>query len=494
MLMVRDVKNSAQSFLQLCKPLLPIIHRIKQEGGCAYAVGGSVRDLVLARIIKDLDIEIHGISLEKLEKVLSEFGPVELVGKQFGVLLIHGLSVDWAIPRQDNKGRKPTVNLDPTMTFEQAARRRDVTMNAMGINLHAAADSWNKLVREKDHQRFVAHLTIEDPYNGLDAIACKQLRAVDKHLFIEDPLRFYRVMQFVGRFEMLPDEQLSQICKTMPLCDPITNAPLAKERIFEEIKKLFLQSERPSLGFRWLNDIGRLEELFPELFSLVGAVQRSDYHPEGDVFEHTMQALDAGASLDDYKDSDGWSAKEEKVLIMLTVLCHDLGKPSTTDALLHAKGHDLAGVPLAKSLLDRFCPNETLKKAVCILVRHHMAPLTFLKSNASVRAYKRLAKKLSPSLSLRQLALVAQCDWRGRNGTGNYPLPQDNGNYALFLEHASKANVLHKPEAPILLGRHLLGEVEPGKQMGKLLDEAYEIQIEENIHDVDELKRRVIKR
>src|SRR3989338_828734 len=132
-------KNNAESFLFLCKPILLILQRIAKVGGCAYAVGGSVRDLVLDREIKDLDIEVHGLSLDRLEQILKEFGPVELVGKQFGVLLIHGLVADWAIPRRDNKGRKPTVSFDPMMTFKQAARRRDITMNAMGVNLHEVA-------------------------------------------------------------------------------------------------------------------------------------------------------------------------------------------------------------------------------------------------------------------------------------------------------------------------------------------------------------------
>lgn len=485
-------KYTVLSFLTICQPLLPIIKAIGNLHGAAYVVGGSVRDLILDRECKDFDVEVHGLTLDQLEGVLKQFGHVELIGKKFGVLLLAGMPVDWSIPRRDSKGRKPTVAFDPTMTFEDAARRRDLTMNAMGINLQHVAEQWDDLAQEKDLEGFIKKLVIVDPYGGRAALARKELCAVDETLFLEDPLRFFRVIQFIGRFEIFPDVQLVTICKNMPLEDSGTDEPIAKERVFEEVKKLFLQSRKPSLGLRWLQKLGRIEELLPELYSLIGAVQRPDYHPEGDVFEHTMQALDAAASLLLYEKSELFSADEEKLVVMLTVLCHDMGKPETTCDQLHARGHDLAGVPVARSFLDRFCMHEHLKKMVCKLVKHHMNPLGFLKNNAGPAAYKRLARKLSPELSIRQLALVAHCDWRGRNGKGHEPLPDDGGNHKEFTEAASSAGVLLGPEAPILLGRHIIDDVASGKEIGKILERAYEIQIEENITDVDVLKKRVL--
>lgn len=484
--------NAISSFLTLCQPLLPIIQAIGNNHGIAYAVGGSVRDVILERESKDLDIEVHGVTLEQLEAILKQFGHVELVGKKFGVLLLMGMSVDWSIPRRDSCGRKPVVEFDPTMSFADAARRRDVTMNAMGINLQHVSQKWDDLVQEESLENFIKKLEIVDPYGGRDALVRKELCAVNENLFLEDPLRFFRVIQFIARFEMIPDKQLTLICKNMSLQDSFTGEPIAKERVFEELKKLFLQSQRPSLGLRWLKELGRMEELLPELYSLVGAVQRPDYHPEGDVFEHTMQSLDAAARLTLYEKSNLFSADEEKLVVMLAVLCHDMGKPETTCEQLHARGHDLAGVPLAKAFLDRFCVHEHLKKMVCKLVKHHMNPLGFLKNNAGPAAYKRLAKKLGPELSIQQLALVAHCDWRGRNGNGHEPLADDGGYFAKFSEMAKKAGVWDAPEAPILLGRHILGEVKSEKDIGKLLEKAYEIQIEENITDVDALKKRVL--
>jgi len=474
-----------KSFWEKYTKLTPLINAIKQAGGIAYLVGGSVRDLVLGKKIKDIDIEVHKISLEKLEDTLKQFGPVKLVGKQFGVLRVHGFDVDWSLPRRDSSGRKPKVELDPNMTIEQAAKRRDLTMNAMAIDL-------TKLVELPGTKISLTDLII-DPYGGLDDIAKKTLRAVDDKLFLEDPLRFFRVMQFLGRFEMTPCPDLNKLCSNMKLEDPQTYTPLARERIYEEIRKLFLKSRKPSLGFRWLQDIKRLKEIFPELYALIGIKQRPDYHPEGDAFEHTMQVLDACAILDKYEASETCSLEDEKFTIMAAALCHDLGKALTTDEELHSKNHEKESVALAKKLLKRFTRDSSLIKAVCKLVRYHMMPHNLLRENASAKAYKRLAHKIAPEASMRQLALLALADTRGRNPNGPEPLTGYEDEFKSFLEKTDKINVLHRPEPPVLLGRHLLDIVKPGKEMGELLKQAYRIQIDENIKDLEELKRRVLE-
>ncbi|MCF7899550.1 hypothetical protein K9L05_02780, partial [Candidatus Babeliales bacterium] len=241
-----------------------IIKEIIKYGGTPYLVGGSVRDYVLKRDIKDVDIEIHNLSLDKLEECLKKFGRIKLVGKQFGVLRLHNYDIDWSLPRKDSIGRKPIVQIDPNMTIEMACKRRDLTMNAMAIDLSFVCnDNFD-----------IKNLQIIDPYSGLQDIKNKKLRAVDTKLFNEDPLRFFRVMQFIGRFEFWPDSELNNLCKKMELKDQITGVIVAKERISEEIKKLFLKSQRPSLGFRWLQETDRLKEIFPEIYNLIGVQQR----------------------------------------------------------------------------------------------------------------------------------------------------------------------------------------------------------------------------
>ena len=485
------------NFFDIVKNLKPILQEIIENRGKPYLVGGTVRDLVLERETKDVDIEVHGISLGDLEKCLRKFGYVKLVGKKFGVLKLADYDVDWSLPRKDTKGRKPKVEIDPNMTIEQACKRRDLTMNAMAVDLEFIC----KTLRQAQGERVFCHfkktkdsefdlekdLKIIDPYGGLQDIKEKKLKAVDTKLFLEDPLRFFRVMQFIGRFEMEPDKELNDLCENMDFYDATADLPLAKERIYEEIKKLFLKSKKPSLGFRWLKKIERLKEVFLELYAIIGVAQRPDYHPEGDVFEHTMQTLDAAAVLDKYENED------EKFLIMLGALCHDLGKAIATDEDLHAKGHDKEGVALAKKLLKRFMNDKFLIDASCKLVRYHTKPFLLLKQKSSLNAYKRLALKISPELSLRQLALVSLCDIRGRNPKGHEPLADVyEDKFDEFMQKVKEAQLEKGPEKPVLLGRHLFEAVKPGPEMGKLLKEAYEIQIEEGIKDWEELRKRVL--
>jgi tRNA nucleotidyltransferase (CCA-adding enzyme) len=496
--------DKMSDFYKKVEELLPILREIINFGGKPYLVGGTVRDLVLGLDTKDIDIEVHGISLEDLQKCLSKFGYVKLVGKKFGVLRMAEYDVDWSLPRKDTKGRKPKVEIDPEMNIEMALRRRDLTMNAMAVDLSGvcSAASFDKLrmsgVLDEAMNVKSAHpelvegcsgMRIIDPFNGLRDIKEKKLRAVDPKLFLDDPLRFFRVMQFIGRFEMLPDDELNDLCKTMDLYDVTSDSELAKERIFEEIKKLLLLSKRPSLGFRWLKDIGRLKEIFPELYDLIATEQRLDFHPEGNVFEHTMQTLDAAAALDKYKDD------EEKLIIMLALLCHDLGKPGTTAPDFTCHGHDEFGVPIAKKLLKRITNDKHLIETVGKLVRYHTRPWSLLKQGASIKAYKRLALKLAPQLTLRQLAIVNLADVQGRNPEGMFPLPPESYNerFERFLNKIKEIGVESGPEEPVLLGRHLLDKVKPGPKLGELLKRAYQIQIEEGVTDLEELKKRVLE-
>ena len=202
--------------------VMQIIQEINAAGGRALLVGGAVRDLLLGLSPKDIDIEVHGLKIDQFQKILEKFGRVSLVGKSFGVLRLNGLDVDWSVPRKDSKGRKPKVVIDSNMSLEEAFRRRDLTVNAMGIDL-------------------ITHELI-DPFGGMSDLKAKQLRVTDKKLFVEDPLRFFRVMQFIGRFEMEPDAELNKICKKMDL------SKISRERIEEEFNKLFLRSGSPTLG------------------------------------------------------------------------------------------------------------------------------------------------------------------------------------------------------------------------------------------------------
>lgn len=237
-----------------------IFTSIFQQGGKVILVGGAVRDLFLEKEMKDLDFEVYGLSLEQLQKTLQQHGVVSLVGKSFGVLRLHGLDIDWSLPRKDSSGRHPVVAYDPNMIFEQAFIRRDLTVNAMGI----------------DMQTF----ELIDVYGGLQDLQNKILRSPDLNFFVQDPLRLLRVMQFVGRFEMSVDEKLSQLCSGMDM------SSVSQERIEQEFSKLFLQSLHPSFGLRWLFSIHKLHQFLPDVqvsdifFMVIDAAAEQPYKNE----------------------------------------------------------------------------------------------------------------------------------------------------------------------------------------------------------------------
>lgn len=462
-----------------------IIQAIDQKGGIAYLVGGAVRDIIISSVFPvnfgaheliqdklsskgvahDIDIEVHGLQIDQLEQILRQFGIVSYVGKSFGVLKIHGIDIDWSLPRLDSSGRKPLVHIDPTIDIKTALRRRDLTMNAMALNL----------------------LTGEliDPFNGVADIEQKIIRSPDPQFFTEDPLRFYRVMQFVGRFEMTPDQELDRVCASMHILH------ISRERIEAEFEKLLLLSKRPSLGIRWLHKVERIRHVLPELGDTLDTQQEREWHPEGTVFEHSMQALDAAAPL-------SYDSEHEKLICLYAALCHDLGKVKKTQLIngrLRSHGHDVAGVPLTKKMLSRITGKKELIKSAAVLVREHMQPIAFTFSSAKPAAYKRLALRLQAEhVTIAMLAKVVLADRRGRNGCGHEPLTIDVPDLDDFVDKAQKAQVYFGHEVPILQGRDIQDLVQPGPQMGEYLKYAYDVQLDQNIQDKDILKEAIKKK
>lgn len=459
-----NIQSEIYALLNKYPLIEPIVKSIIQQNGKAFLVGGAVRDIILNLPVHDLDIEVHNLTFDQLKNILSNYSPVSLVGKSFGVLKIHGLEIDWSLPRTDSAGRKPKVTIDPKLDIKEALKRRDVTMNAMAIDLNC--------------------YELIDPFNGYEDMQSKILRSPDINFFTQDPLRFYRVMQFISRFEMFPDNELNQMCQHMNISN------ISIERIEMEFKKLMLKSNRPSLGIRWIQSLGRLKEILPELEATVSVLQNPEWHPEGNVFEHLMQAMDAAAALE-YKDN------HEKLIILFSTLCHDLGKVGTTvwvDDRWRSPGHAQAGVPLARALLKRITRQVNLIDTVKVLVKYHMEPMNFIKLNSSLTAYKRLALKLAKhDANIHMLSLLCLADQRGRNGKGHLPLTGPITLVEEFVNQACKAQVFNKPEEPLLQGRDIIDMVPPGPLMGKLLKYAYQLQIKRNIKSKELLKPMVLK-
>lgn len=241
-----------QKIFDFPKTIINIFEKLNNNGYRPIVVGGFVRDKIMDHIHmpKDMDIEVYGLEkIENLVEFLSEFGSVNLVGKSFGVLKlrIDSMEIDLSLPRLEHKSAKGhkgfIVSLEPSLSFSHAARRRDFTINAIGYDYFADR--------------------ILDPFEGQKDIDEKMLRCVDPNTFVEDPLRVLRAIQFAARFSLSLDETLERLCKEMIKSDLLDELP--KERIFEEIKKLLLQSPKPSYGFELLQRVEG-ETLFKELF------------------------------------------------------------------------------------------------------------------------------------------------------------------------------------------------------------------------------------
>ena len=429
-----------------------VARMVKAEGGRALLVGGCVRDALMGGEPKDIDVECFSIAPDRLRAILSKRFALDLVGASFGVLKLSHLDVDVAIPRRETKlglgHRAFEMEYDPTLTVRDASARRDFTVNA--IYRDPLSDE------------------IVDPWNGRADLERKTLRHVSDH-FREDPLRVLRGMQFVARFG------LSAAPETIEVCRAMTPEGLASERLFGEWSKLILKGVEISKGLNFLRDVGWVK-YYPELELLIGCAQAPEWHPEGDVWNHTLCCLDAFAARRTGDDA-------EDLLVGLAVLCHDFGKPacSSYDPVkkrIRSLGHDECGVEPTLSFLRRLTNEERLLKEIPPLVRLHMRPFAMWKDHSSDGAIRRLAAKV---VRIDRLLRVAAADDAGRP-----PFPSNSEPLLWLAEQAKRLEVEDSAPKPIVMGRDLIAQgMKPGPAMGRVLAELYEAQLDGRFSDLE---------
>jgi tRNA nucleotidyltransferase (CCA-adding enzyme) len=461
--------------IELPPGLARLLAALREAGGRPYLVGGAVRDALLALPLEDWDVEVFGLPVERLEPVLAAHGRVDAVGQAFRVYKLSGVAgvkgaLDVSLPRRDSKvgpgHRGIAVSGDPSLAIEEAARRRDFTINA--LMLDPATDE------------------LLDPWGGRRDLEARLLRAVDATTFGDDPLRALRGVQFAARFDLAVDAATATLCASMPLRE------LPAERVFGEIEKLLLKARRPSLGLGLMKAWGMLEAVAPELLPLEATPQDPDWHPEGDVWTHTLQVVDEAAGL-----LDGLEAERPRQLaVMLGALCHDLGKPPTTrfeDGRIRSRGHEEAGLPPTESLLDRWNVHTRqgydVRGQVLALVAQHLKPgqLYDERERVSDGAIRRLARKCEAGLLYR----VAKADCLGRRPGRFEPVAME-----WFKERVEALDVAVRPPEPLLKGRDLVAlGVPPGPEIGRVLRAVYEQQLDGGVTSVEEaraLARRML--
>ena len=317
--------------------------------GRAYVVGGFVRDTLLERPPKDIDIEVHGMTPEQISKTLKSKGyNVDEVGKSFGVLKVSPKTgsrrdaIDVSVPRADSSGRKPKVKLLKNVTPKEAASRRDFTINSIMYDTKE-----DKIV---------------DPYGGVQDLDKGQIKAVSDKAFSEDPLRVIRAAQFASRFNFDISPETVKAAKKADL------KGLSGERVREELEKVSSKAEKPSKFFIALDEMGQLAPVFPEIANLKGIEQDPVHHPEGDAYVHTMQVMDRIAE-----------SKERNPNLLLAGILHDTGKAKTSainpkTGKIATIGHEEESAKIAREFMNRLkYPNEE-KHEVVTLVEYHMEP------------------------------------------------------------------------------------------------------------------------
>ncbi len=427
----------------------------------AFLVGGCVRDALLGLAVKDFDLEVFGVSYERLAKALRRWGRVDYVGQSFGVAKLttgSGLAYDFAIPRRDRKvalGHKGfAVEFDADITPQEAASRRDFTLNALMFDPRRGE--------------------VLDFFGGQADLRDRVLRHTSD-AFAEDPLRVLRGMQFASRFNLRAAPETVALCRSIKA----SFGELAVERVGDEWFKWAAKSVVPSVGLRFLADTEWLEH-FPELAALRGTPQDPEWHPEGDVFTHTEHCCDALVKLPQWQAAD----EASRIAWMLAVLTHDFGKPAVTHEALRdgrmrivSPGHEQGGVEPALKFLERIHAPHAIRDRVPPLVANHLAHM----QPVTDRGVRRLAKRLEPE-TIASLCVIVTAD---HNGRPPKPACVPEGVKAL-LAKAEELRVQDSAPKPILQGRHLIAAgMTPGKEFKAILDEAFEAQLEGQFGDVE---------
>lgn len=442
-----------------------------------YLVGGTIRDYLLYRKIgenRDIDLVVIDHTYEEIEEKLKRHGKTNTVGKSFAVVKFSkdNHTFDISVPRRDIKknhnrhGHKNfIIEYGPHIKLEEDLKRRDFTCNSIAMRL-------------MDNE-------ILDPYDGARGIKEKRLLMTGPETFNDDPLRVLRVARFASVHQFAVDEQIYLSSKEVNLSE------LSRERINEELFRLLLESERPSIGLNEYFKLTVLEKLFPPLYLLSLTIQDSLFHPETDefghhsVWAHTLITIDIAKKL-----SVKFELSEEQTLaLLLAVLFHDVGKAETTGwefkrgrMTITSMFHDARGVDITDQFLTdsriETRKNFPLKQSILNMIKYHHRIFELYRNREEIgfKAISRLVKDLED-----QDFLLLLLDFSDRRSREPDPLNFDELDEIVewYLEKKEKYNINKETIQPIIMGRDLLKlGINPGVQMGEFLKELYERQLD----------------
>ena len=411
---------------ELPNRLLKIAGDIRDAGGRAFLVGGWVRDALLGKACRDYDIEVYDMAQDALVPILSKYGRTNLVGKAFGVihLAMKGLSLDFSFPRTESK--------------VGYGHRGFVVHTDEKLSFKEAALRRDFTINAMGME--LPELALCDPYGGIDDLKAHVLRHVGP-AFAEDSLRILRGVQFASRFECTLAPETVELCRTLSLDD------LSVERLFEEFKKWLLKPGKPSFGLRAFLDI-KLDGYFPEIRPFEGS------------WETLGKILDNMAGL---RDTSGLTESQAMEFAFAALLC---GSPETS-----------------LKFLERITNEVHLLKVVPPLLQALRGLDTAIAGDAP--ALRRLAVKLG---GLKLLCLLVKCMPRGfytRDSVRDNTCDTDFAT-ALYAK-AADLDLLESAPQPYLTGKLLMDlGVKPGKQMGEIIKESFELQLDGKIANAED--------
>jgi len=467
-----EITTPDQQLITPERAVLKVMKILYLDGHKALIVGGAVRDALLGIEPKDIDIEVYNITFKELGKLLWKFGEVNFVGKEFGVIKFKprwsdtGLEYDFSVPRKENRigvGHKDfKVTFDKDMTIAEAGARRDFTFNALAYDP----------IKNK----------IYDYFGGLEDLQNGVIRHTSD-AFREDFLRILRAMQFQARFGFSIHPDTIQVIREMLQTNDFNE--LSKERVYEEWMKWASKGVRHDLIFKFLWDT-TLMNYYPELSEFKTTEQDKIYHPEGDVEIHTAMTLQ---EMDKLLERDN-IVGNEKALLVMSILLHDVAKPQTTkeemkrDRLtITSKGHEALGGEMSKEFLSRLGFPDSFYNPIANLVANHLAGVNISmipEREGKLKAVKKLSRRLHPA-TIKQLIYVMDADNLGR-GTAK---KEATGKVEL-LELSTEADVMEKQNKPILMGRHLIElGLKPSLEFSEILRKSFVAQENGEFNDLE---------
>ena len=362
----------------------------------AYAVGGFVRDKILARNTKDIDIVCIGDGLQLATTFANQFSPKPFVSlfKTYGTAQVKltDIEIEFVGARKESyvrESRNPKVE-PGTLIDDQ--NRRDFTINAMAIDLSVS--------------NFGALL---DPFNGMEDLAKKIIRTPlsPEQTFDDDPLRMMRAIRFATQLDFVIEEKTFKSIQQM--ADRIKI--VSQERITDELQKI-MKTKQPSKGWYLLKEAGLLAQIFPVLLKLEGA-ETLDGIGHKDNFSHTLQVL------------DNLAANTEDVWLRWAALLHDIAKPNTKRFepgfgwTFH--GHEVVGARMVPKLFTQLkLPLNEHMKLVQKLVALHLRPISLTKENVTDSAIRRLLFDAGEDIESLMLLCAADITSKNQNKVKRY--------------------------------------------------------------------------